>query len=133
MSEQATLDRRAHAEGRSGTERNAGGPSPGGGASSLSGRQKAAVLLISLGAERAANVLKHLGEREVESLSAEMAALWRVRPETSAAVMREVEDRLSSNDAVGGGVGGPEFARTGRSHELDAQIGRQECLVVVEH
>ena len=80
-------------------------------ASSLSGRQKAAVLLISLGAERAANVLKHLGEREVESLSAEMAALWRVRPETSAAVMREVEDRLSSNDAVGGGIGGPEFAR----------------------
>jgi flagellar motor switch protein FliG len=106
MSEQATLDRER-------AERNAGpGPSPvDRSASSLSGRQKAAVLLISLGAERAANVLKHLGEREVESLSAEMAALWRVRPETSAAVMREVEDRLSSSDALGGGMGGPEFAR----------------------
>ena len=87
------------------------GPGPSSQRLSLSGRQKAAVLLISLGAERAANVLKHLGEREVESLSAEMAALWRVRPETSAAVMREVEDRLSSNDALGGGMGGPEFAR----------------------
>ena len=106
MSEQATLDTER-------TERNAGAPPMpvDRSASSLSGRQKAAVLLISLGAERAANVLKHLGEREVESLSAEMAALWRVRPETSAAVMREVEDRLSGNDAVGGGVGGPEFAR----------------------
>ena len=106
MSEQATLDLER-------TERNAGaGPVPvDRSASSLSGRQKAAVLLISLGAERAANVLKHLGEREVESLSAEMAALWRVRPETSAAVMREVEDRLSGNDALGGGTGGPEFAR----------------------
>ena len=105
MSEQAMLDRER-------TERNAGAPaSGGGGGSSLSGRQKAAVLLISLGAERAANVLKHLGEREVESLSAEMAALWRVRPETSAAVMREVEDRLASNEEIGGGTGGPEFAR----------------------
>jgi flagellar motor switch protein FliG len=80
-------------------------------ASSLSGRQKAAVLLISLGTERAANVLKHLSEREVESLSAEMAGLWRVRPETSAAVMGEIEDRLASSDISGGGVGGPEFAR----------------------
>jgi flagellar motor switch protein FliG len=106
MSEQATLDQER-------TARNAGGgPTPvDRSASSLSGRQKAAVLLISLGAERAANILKHLGEREVESLSAEMAALWRVRPETSAAVMREVEDRLASNEEIGGGTGGPEFAR----------------------
>ena len=88
MSE-ATLDRERteRSSGRAGRARAAS-------ASGLSGRQKAAVLLISLGAERAANVLKHLGEREVESLSAEMAALWRVRPETSAAVMREVEERL---------------------------------------
>jgi len=92
MSE-ATLDRER-------TERPTGGPAGAAGASGLSGRQKAAVLLISLGAERAANVLKHLGEREVESLSAEMAALWRVRPETSAAVMREVEERLTSNDVI---------------------------------
>src|SRR5437763_11444753 len=106
MSE-ATLDRER-------TERPGGGPAgagAGAGASGLSGRQKAAVLLISLGAERAANVLKHLGEREVESLSAEMAALWRVRPGTSAAVMREVEERLAGNDALGGGMGGPDFAR----------------------
>jgi flagellar motor switch protein FliG len=72
-------------------------------ASSLSGRQKAAVLLISLGTERAANVLKHLSEREVEALSAEMAALWRVRPETSAAVMQEIEDRLKAANAAGVG------------------------------
>src|SRR5258705_6618582 len=99
MSEQATMERER-------SER-AGAPA----VAALSGRQKAAVLLISLGTERAANVLKHLGEREVESLSAEMAALWRVRPETSAAVMREVEERLASNSALGGGMGGPEFAK----------------------
>ena len=80
----------------------------------LSGRQKAAVLLISLGTERAANVLKHLSEREVESLSAEMAALWRVRPETSAAVQQEIQERLAAADAAG--VGGPEYAREVLTH-----------------
>ena len=85
-----------------------------GAASNLSGRQKAAVLLISLGTERAANVLKHLSEREVEALSAEMAALWRVRPETSAAVQQEIEERLKAADAAG--VGGPEYAREVLTH-----------------
>jgi flagellar motor switch protein FliG len=84
------------------------------GAANLSGRQKAAVLLISLGTERAANILKHLSEREVEALSAEMAALWRVRPETSAAVMQEIQDRLSAAQAAG--VGGPEYAREVLTH-----------------
>jgi flagellar motor switch protein FliG len=80
----------------------------------LTGRQKAAVLLISLGTELAANVLKHLSEREVESLSAEVASLWRVRPETSAAVLDEVTDRLRGHDALG--VGGPEYAREVLEH-----------------
>ena len=126
MSE-ATLDRER-------TERRAGGPPAGAAsASGLSGRQKAAVLLISLGAERAANVLKHLGEREVESLSAEMAALWRVRPETSAAVMREIEERLSSNDMLGGGMGGPDFAREVLSQLVGAERAEEIIGVVTHH
>ena len=82
----------------------------------LSGRQKAAVVLISLGTEKAASILQHLSEREVESLSAEVAALWRVRPETSAAVLSEVADRLQAHDMLG--VGGPEYAREVLEHLL---------------
>jgi flagellar motor switch protein FliG len=115
VSEQVTMER----------ERADRSPAPG--ASSLSGRQKAAVLLISLGTERAANVLKHLSEREVESLSAEMAALWRVRPETSAAVMGEVEERLAANDISGGGVGGPEFAR----EVLEQLVGSERAEEII--
>jgi flagellar motor switch protein FliG len=77
--------------------------------SNLTGRQKAAVLLISLGTELAAHILKHLSEREVEALSAEVTALARVRPETSAAVFDEVTLRLQASEALG--VGGPEYAR----------------------
>src|SRR3954452_4934879 len=114
MSE-ATLDRER-------TERPAGGPAGAAASDSgLSRRQKASVLLISLGAERAANVLKHLGEREVESLSAEMAALSRVRPETRATVMREVEERLACNNVMGGGMGGPDFAREVLSQPVGAE------------
>jgi flagellar motor switch protein FliG len=88
-------------------------------ASELTGRQKAAVLLVTLGTERAANVLRHLSEREVEALSAEMAALWRVRPETSSAVLTEISERLAARDALGaGGVGGPEYARDVLEHLL---------------
>lgn len=82
----------------------------------LSGRQKAAVVLISLGTEKAASILQHLSEREVESLSAEVAALWRVRPETSAAVLSEVAERLQARDMLG--VGGPEYARDVLEHLL---------------
>jgi flagellar motor switch protein FliG len=101
-------------------ERGGSGAGPGGPpASALNGRQKAAVLLISLGTEKAASVLKHLSEREVESLSAEVAALWRVRPETSAAVMDEVAARIQERDAPG--VGGPDYAREVLEHLLGAE------------
>ena len=111
MSETMELERRL-ADDRPSNDRN-GNP-----ADRLSGRQKAAVLLISLGTELAAHILKHLSEREVESLSAEVAALWRVRPETSAAVMDEVANRLQARDALG--VGGPEYAREVLEHLVGA-------------
>ena len=44
----------------------------------VKGRRKAAVLLISLGTERAAQVFKHLRDDEIEALSLEMAKLQRV-------------------------------------------------------
>ena len=46
----------------------------------LAGRQKAAILLISLGPERAAEVFRHLREEEIEALSLEMAKSARSRP-----------------------------------------------------
>src|SRR3954452_1197540 len=114
MTDQATMER----ERTERSERSAPAATAG-----LSGRQKAAVLLISLGTERAANILKHLSEREVESLSAEMAALWRVRPETSAAVMQEIQDRLSAAQASG--VGGPEYAREVLTHLVGAERAQE--------
>jgi flagellar motor switch protein FliG len=82
----------------------------------LTGRQKAAIFLISLGSQRAADVLKFLSEREVEALSAEMANMWRVKAETTSAVIAELAEQFQSREAFA--LGGPEFAREVLEHLL---------------
>ncbi len=73
----------------------------------VTGARKAAVLLAALGSERAANVLSHLHEDEVERVSMEMARLDRVGPETTDYVLGEV----AASGGAGGASGGIEFAR----------------------
>jgi flagellar motor switch protein FliG len=84
----------------------------------LTGRQKAAVFLITIGSSRAADVLKYLSEREIEALSAEMASLWRVKAETADAVVQELAERFDSASEFA--MGGPEFAREVLEHLLGA-------------
>jgi flagellar motor switch protein FliG len=75
----------------------------------LSGRQKAAVLLVSLGPERAAGLLGQMHEEEIETLSLEMAKIRQVPMETTEAVMEEV---VETTAAMGyAGTGGFEYAR----------------------
>lgn len=82
----------------------------------LNGRQKAAIFLISIGSERAADILRFLSEREVEALSAEMAAMWRVKADTTRAVIAEMAEQFSAKDYFA--MGGPEFAREVLEHLL---------------
>lgn len=82
----------------------------------LNGRQKAAIFLISIGSERAADILRFLTEREVEALSAEMAAMWRVKADTTRAVIAELAEQFSAKDYFA--MGGPEFAREVLEHLL---------------
>jgi flagellar motor switch protein FliG len=86
------------------------------GSAGLTGRQKAAVFLITIGSSRAADVLKFLSEREIEALSAEMASLWRVKAETADAVVQELAERFDSQNEFA--MGGPEFAREVLEHLL---------------
>jgi flagellar motor switch protein FliG len=80
----------------------------------LKGRQKAAVLLIALGAQNAAEVLKHLSDREIEALSLEMTALDTVRPELGELVLDELAERVIASEAMG--KGGVEYARSVLEH-----------------
>ncbi|MCL2352568.1 MAG: flagellar motor switch protein FliG [Firmicutes bacterium] len=55
----------------------------------LTGREKAAILLITLGPEKSAQIFKHLKEDEIESLTLEIANISAVMPETKEAVLEE--------------------------------------------
>ena len=44
----------------------------------LTGRKKAAILLIALGKEKASEIYKHLNEDEIEQLTLEIANLYKV-------------------------------------------------------
>jgi len=85
-------------------------------ATALTGRQKAAVFLITIGTTRAADVLKFLSEREIEAISAEMASLWRVKAETADSVVQELAERFDSQSEFA--MGGPQFAREVLEHLL---------------
>src|SRR5262249_28498328 len=69
----------------------------------MAGRQKAAVLLIALGPEKAAEVFKHLREEEIESLSLEMAKSGQISPDTSAFVFEELAAVVQAYDSLATG------------------------------
>ena len=55
----------------------------------ISGLQKAAILLISLGPERSAGIFKHLKEEEIEELTLEIANTRSVTPQVKEEVINE--------------------------------------------
>jgi flagellar motor switch protein FliG len=57
--------------------------------SDRTGREKAAMLLISLGPEKSAEIFKHLKEEEIEQLTLEIANIRTVTPEEKERVMEE--------------------------------------------
>ncbi len=59
------------------------------GESSLSGLQKAAILLISLGPEKSSNIFKHLKEEEIEELTLEIANTRQITPQIKEEVIEE--------------------------------------------
>jgi flagellar motor switch protein FliG len=75
-------------------------------ASDLDGIQKAAILLITLGPEKASDVFKHLKEDEIEQLTLEIANTRSVSPAQKEAVLNEFyEVCLAQQYIAEGGIG----------------------------
>jgi flagellar motor switch protein FliG len=89
----------------------------------LSGRRKAAVMLIALGPEKAANILAHMDDGEVEQLSAEMARLRTVAPETTQAVFDELVQRVTASERSA--LGGHEFTLDVLERRFGAQRAKE--------
>ena len=54
----------------------------------ITGKQKAALLLVSLGPETSAQVFKHLSEEEIEQLTLEIANIRKVDSEQKEAILK---------------------------------------------
>src|SRR3954468_23788838 len=59
------------------------------------GRRKAAIALVALGAERAAALLRDLGEEEIRAIAAEVTALGPVTPDEVRTTLQELHGGLA--------------------------------------
>ena len=78
-------------------------------AQKLSGAERAAVLLMTLGEQQAAEVLRHMGPKEVQKVGAAMAQLGAVSKEQVSAVLEQFIEEVSQQTALG--VGSDEYVR----------------------
>ncbi|MEW6723370.1 MAG: flagellar motor switch protein FliG [Bacillota bacterium] len=90
-----------------------------------SGRQKAAMLLIALGSDLSANVLKHLPEDDIEQLSLEIANLQRVDPEVKDRVCQEFHEMAMAQEYIA--QGGIDYAR----EVLEKALGTQKAVDIL--
>jgi flagellar motor switch protein FliG len=91
----------------------------------LTGRQKAAVFIVSLGQEVASEVMKHLREDEVEQLTFEIARMDKVTPEDKEKVLEEFQELMMAQEFITSG--GIDYAR----EILEKALGTQKAIDIV--
>jgi len=91
----------------------------------LSGAQKAAVLLIALGPEKSAKIIRHLGQAEIEQLTLEMSNIRKVSEKHRELVLDEFYNMCIANDYIA--KGGIEYAR----EVLERALGEQRAFEII--
>ncbi|MEL5847822.1 MAG: flagellar motor switch protein FliG [Candidatus Igneacidithiobacillus chanchocoensis] len=75
----------------------------------LSGIERSAILLLSLGEDEAAEVMRHLGPREVQKLGAAMTKLSQISTDQARMVLSDFRSRLEHQTSLG--VGSDQYIR----------------------
>ena len=92
---------------------------------SLTGRQKVAIFLISLGGEISAKVMEQLREDEVEKIVFEIARIETIESELKDAVLQEFQDLMMAQNFIT--TGGIDYARD----VLEKTFGGQKATEVI--
>jgi flagellar motor switch protein FliG len=92
-------------------------------ADTVSGARKAAILLLSLGDQTSAEILRQLSEDEVHKISLEIARLDAVGPDQAEIVLEEFHQKTCGQDAFV--RGGPLPARKLLAHALGAESAQK--------
>src|SRR3954470_7698408 len=80
-----------------------------GNAGNMNGTQRAAILLMSLGENEAAQVLKHMGAKDVQKLGQAMATMSNVTRDMAANVMDRFIATMEEETAIG--IGADDYVR----------------------
>ena len=86
----------------------------------LTGRQKAAIFLVAIGSDVASDVMKHLREDEVETLTFEIARLDTIDADFKDQVLEEFQELMQAQNFIT--TGGIDFAR----ELLEKSLGEKE-------
>ena len=91
----------------------------------MSGKQKAALLLISLGPEVSASVYKHLNEEEIEQLTLEISGVKKVESSVKEEIIEEFHNIALAQDYISqGGIG---YAKT----VLEKALGKDHAQAII--
>ncbi|MFA9558087.1 flagellar motor switch protein FliG [Evansella sp. AB-rgal1] len=91
----------------------------------LTGREKAAILLISLGPDVSAQVYKHLTEEEIEKLTLEIAGVRKVEPDLKEEILGQFHQLAIAQDYITqGGIG---YAK----NVLEKALGEAEAMEII--
>ena len=91
----------------------------------ITGKQKAAILLISLGPDVSAQVYKHLTDEEIEQLSLEISSVKKVDNDLKEEVVEQFHQIAVAQDYIAqGGVG---YAK----QVLEKAFGKQEAATII--
>ncbi len=91
----------------------------------LTGKQKAAILLISLGPDVSAQVYKHLTEEEIEKLTLEISSVKKVEAEQKEQILDQFHQIALAQDYISqGGIG---YAKT----VLEKALGQSEADSII--
>jgi flagellar motor switch protein FliG len=107
-----------------------GGPATGGGskkkgAKEYSGRQKAAIFLVTIGSELSAEIFKYLREDEIETLTFEIARLETIDSEQKDTILQEFQELMMANQFIS--TGGIDYAR----ELLEKSLGSQKAIDII--
>ncbi len=91
----------------------------------ISGKEKAAILLIALGPEKSALLLKHLKEEEIEILTLEISNTTTVLPDVKMAVLEEFYNICLGQDYIS--EGGIAYAK----QLLESSLGEAKAFEVI--
>ncbi|MCL6570291.1 MAG: flagellar motor switch protein FliG [Bacillus sp. (in: Bacteria)] len=91
----------------------------------LTGRQKAAILLISMGREASSKVFNHLPEEEIDQLTLAIANIQKVDSKEKEEVLKEFHEMCIAQDYLA--MGGISFAQD----VLETALGKDKAVQII--